>query len=113
MSTPATETPASPTIPATQPAASTATQETPQTDQPVENSVLRYVFIGVLSVALIFLIYYAYNRFVANSLAEPMTKGTEQERDDPVVDFNLREAIKHLNSTQKRILSTLSDVTDI
>ncbi len=83
-------------------------------DEPgAENSILKYVIIGVLIVALVFLIYYAYNRFVANSLSESMTKGVEQERDDPVIDFNLREAIKNLQNMQKRVLSTLSETVDI
>ncbi len=82
-------------------------------DQKAENSILKYVVIGVLVVSLVFLIYYAYNRFVANSLTEPLTKGVEQERDDPVVDFNLREAIKNLQNMQKRVLSTLSETVDI
>ncbi len=83
------------------------------TDDSSGSSILRYVFIGVLTVALIILLYYAYNRFVANTLEEPMTKGVEQERDDPVVDFNLREAIKNLQGIQKRVLSTLSETMNI
>lgn len=74
---------------------------------------LTYVFIGVLTVALVLLLYYAYGRFVSNSIEEPMTKGLEQERDDPVVDFNLREAIKDLQGMQQRVLSTLSETINI
>ncbi len=81
--------------------------------EPENKSVLTYVFIGVLIISLVLLMYYAYNRFVANSLAEPMTKGTEQERDDPVIDFNLREAIKDLQNIQQRVLNSLSDVSNI
>ena len=58
-----------------------------------------YVFIGLLVVALVILMYYAYCRFIDNSTEEPMSKGVEQERDDPIVDFNLREAIRELQST--------------
>jgi hypothetical protein len=42
-----------------------------------------------------------------------MTKGVEQERDDPVVDFNLREAIRDLQGIQQRVLSTLSETMNI
>lgn len=78
-----------------------------------EKSWLTYVFIGVLTVALVLLLYYAYGRFVSNSIEEPMTKGVEQERDDPVVDFNLREAIRDLQGIQQRVLSTLSETMNI
>ena len=78
-----------------------------------EKSWLTYAFIGVLTVALVLLLYYAYGRFVSNSIEEPMTKGVKQERDDPVVDFNLREAIKDLQGMQQRVLSTLSETMSI
>lgn len=78
-----------------------------------EKSWLTYVFIGVLTVALVLLLYYAYGRFVSNSIEEPMTKGVEQERDDPVVDFNLREAIRDLQGIQQRVLGTLSETMNI
>lgn len=76
-------------------------------------TLVRYVFIGVLTVTLIVLLYYAYNRFVLNSIEEPMTKGLEQERDDPVVDFNLREAIRDLQGIQQKVLSSLSEIVNI
>ena len=92
-----------------QPASSIPDQNQPTTEKETESSVFKNIFIGILVLALVFLIYYAYNRFVANSIAEPMTKGLEQERDDPVVDFNLREAIRNLRNMQKNVLSTLSE----
>ncbi len=90
--------------------------ETPTTNvtEATESSpVLRYALIGALTVALILLVYYAYARFIDNSLSEPMAKGVEQERDDPVIDFNLREAIKNLQNIQQNVLKTLSDVSEI
>jgi hypothetical protein len=77
------------------------------------SNVVKYILIGVITISLVLLVYYAYARFIDNSLTEPMSKGVEQERDDPVVDFNLREAIKNLQNIQKNVLSTLSDVSDI
>ena len=74
---------------------------------------LTSLLVGVLTIALVLLLYYAYNRFVTNSIEEPMTKGLEQERDDPITDFNLREAIKELQGIQRRILSTLSEAVNI
>lgn len=78
-----------------------------------ETSLYTYLFVGVLVVALCALLYYGYNRFVTGSIKEPMTKGVKQTRDDPVVDFNLRETLKELQNTQKRVIATLSDVADI
>lgn len=75
-------------------------------------STYNYVFIGVLSVVLILLLYYAYCRFAENSVEEPFVKGQTQERDDPVVDFNLREAIRELQNIQKKVISTISDNSD-
>ena len=75
--------------------------------------VARYVMIGVITIALVLLVYYAYSRFIDNSISEPMAKGVEQERDDPVVDFNLREAIKNLQNIQRNVLKTLSNVSDV
>lgn len=72
-----------------------------------------YVFIGFLSVVLILLLYYAYCRFVENSVEEPFVKGQTQERDDPVIDFNLRESIKELQNLQRNIMSTISENSDI
>jgi ABC-type arginine transport system permease subunit len=73
------------------------------------NNTYTYIFAAVLSVVLILLLYYAYSRFITNTVEEPMTKGTEQERDDPVIDFNLREAIKDLQNMQKNVMATLSE----
>lgn len=74
-----------------------------------ESNIYSYIFIAILSVVLILLLYYAYNRFVTNSVKDPFTKGNQQERDDPVVDFNLREVIEELRHTQGLILKTLSE----
>lgn len=78
-----------------------------------ETSMYNYIFIGVLVVVLVVLLYYAYCRFVDNSTSEPLVKGNQQERDDPVIDFNLRESINELQRIQRNILKTLSDNADI
>lgn len=78
-------------------------------DTKSESNLYSYIFIGVLLVVLILLLYYAYNRFVSNSVKEPFTKGNQQERDDPVVDFNLREVIEELKRMQGQVLKTLSE----
>jgi cytochrome c-type biogenesis protein CcmH/NrfG len=82
------------------------------TDDAQGGSWTKYIFIGVLTVVLILLVYYGYETFIKNSSKETCTKGVEQERDDPVIDFNLREAIRDLQTIQKNVLSTLSQTMD-
>ena len=100
-----------PSQPSSQPSSQPLTNMPNQTpNQDDSRSVMTYIFIGVLTLALVLLIYFSYEKFVANSAGEEkMTKGVEQERDDPVVDFNLREAIRDLQNIQKDVLSTLSE----
>lgn len=70
----------------------------------------RIVMVGILVALVICLLWYGYCKFVSNQkIKEKMTKDAEGERDDPVVDFNLRESIMELEDMQKRILSGLSD----
>jgi cytochrome c-type biogenesis protein CcmH/NrfG len=98
----------------TQPATPTeSVAELQKVEAPEERNWVTHLFIGLLAVALVLLVYYAYCRFVANSVEEPMSKGTEQERDDPVIDFNLREAIRELQNMQQRVLNSLSEITNI
>jgi cytochrome c-type biogenesis protein CcmH/NrfG len=78
-------------------------------DDKTESNIYSYVFTAVLAVVLIFLLYYAYCRFAENSVTEPYVKGQEQERDDPVVDFNLRESIKELQNLQRQVMKTISE----
>jgi hypothetical protein len=85
---------------------------TPNTESS-DSNVVTYVLIGVCIIVVVLLIYYAYKRFIKNSIKDPFTKGQEQERDDPVVDFNLREAVLELQDMQKQILKTLSDNAQI
>ena len=85
------------------------TKDIDSDEQQSESGVYSYIFVGVLSVVLLLLLYYAYNRFVTNAVKEPFTKGNKQERDDPVVDFNLRETIEELRRLQGQVLKTLSE----
>ena len=68
----------------------------------------RYIMIGVITIALVLLVYYAYSRFIDNSSTGSTPKDTE--RDEPITDFNLREAIKNLQNIQRNVLKTLSDI---
>jgi hypothetical protein len=73
-----------------------------------ETSFGTYLLIGLIIVVLCLLGYYAYGKFIENSKCEPFVKELTQERDDTVVDFNLRDSIKQLESMQKNILSRIS-----
>ena len=102
----------------TQPTTQSVTQEIPQSTplpatEPSKKNTGTYIFIGILTIALMLLLYYGYNRFVMNTLKEPMTTDQTPERDDPVIDFNLREEIKDLQRMQKKILSGLSEVSSV
>jgi uncharacterized membrane protein YukC len=89
------------------------------TTTPLENTVdtgkktagitFNWILIAVCIILVVLLIYYGYNRFVSNSVNEPYISGNKQERDDPVVDFNLSEAINELELIQRKIVNNLSD----
>jgi hypothetical protein len=76
-------------------------------------SLTTYVFIGFLIATLLVLSYYAYAKFVENSncSSEAFIEGNRQERDDPVMDFNLRAAIQDLENKQRAVLKKLSSDT--
>lgn len=107
--------PAKPTDVSAESAAKSSDSKTTnlETTDAEATSVYNYVFIAVLCVVLLLLLYYAYCRFAENSVEEPMVAGQKQERDDPIIDFNLREAIKELQTLQRNIMSTISDNSDI
>lgn len=79
---------------------------TPDGDQK-KSSVAIYIFWAAIIAIIIFVLYYGYNHFTADSTKEQFTQ--EQERDDPATDFNLRAAIKKLNDMQKKVLAGLSE----
>lgn len=83
----------------------TQTEQPQQTQQPTN-----WILVGVLAVLLIGLLFYGYQKFNANK--ECMAASQESERDDPVSDFNLREAIRELQNKQARVMKTLSDISD-
>ena len=72
--------------------------------QVTKTEINSYVLIGVLAFVLVCLLYYAYVQFTENSNAQD-----QEKNDDPVDDFNLREAIQELQEMQKKILGTLSE----
>jgi cytochrome c-type biogenesis protein CcmH/NrfG len=78
-----------------------------------ENPTVKYVLYGIATVCLFLLAYYAYNRFQDNKSDENFVEGNRQERDDPIADYNLHEAVQELEEAQKKITSRLSDDTGL
>lgn len=76
-----------------------------------QDPAMRWFLIAVLTTAVILIIWYAYCCF--NNGKESFKKGTEQERDDPIADFNLREVLNDLKVRQKMIMSSLSEMSDL
>jgi len=72
-----------------------------------------WITIGIIIVCVlgcIWLMYFAYGKFIGNS-KERFIKDLQQERDDPVVDYNLRDSIAELENIQRSILKKItSDV---
>ena len=69
----------------------------------------KYIVYGLCAIVTILLLYYAYSRFVENSVDEPFVKGQSPERSDAAADYNLHEAVYKLENMQKRILRSVSD----
>jgi hypothetical protein len=93
--------------PAKDTAITVVTDEKTSTDE--GSNLYYYIFIAIVTVLVVFLLYYAYTRFISKQSDDNFTKGQEQERDDPVTDFNLRESIKELQGMQRNILKTISE----
>lgn len=82
----------------------------PNEPQSSEKQPTNWILVGVLAVVLIILVYYGYQKFNANK--ECMAVSQEGERDDPVADFNLREAIRDLQNKQAKVMKTLSNMSE-
>jgi hypothetical protein len=82
-------------------------------DDSEKTNITTYLIIGISIIAVILLLIFAYKKFIDNSDSEPFVKGLQQERDDPVMDFNLNEAIKELEGLQKKVLQKLSNDTGL
>jgi len=89
------------------------TSKSESQDKKEETNAWTYVFYGLVVLGIVLLAWYAYGRFVENSISEPFVEGQRQERGDPIMDFNLHEAIKDLERMQKKVLQRLSNDTGI
>jgi hypothetical protein len=82
----------------------------PNETQTNEKQPTNWILVGVLAVVLIVLVYYGYQKFNTNK--DYMAASQEAERDDPVADFNLREAIRDLQNKQAKVMKTLSSMSE-
>ena len=83
-------------------------------EPPVEESdsrpILTYVAIGVVIVVVVALIFYAYVSFTSEEKEE---EEKPPEKDTAITGFNLRDAIQGLQTIQSRVISSLSDISNI
>jgi uncharacterized membrane protein YukC len=71
--------------------------------------VVTYVFIGLFITVLLALLYYAYYKFVDNSITKTASKKKYNDRSDkPISDFNLQDTINGLKAKQDNVLRRLS-----
>lgn len=82
-------------------------------DESEKTPIYKYILYGLCVVALLLLCYYAYNRFIANSDDCENQDDQQQEANDELPDYNLREAINNLETMQHKILKNLSGTTGI
>lgn len=74
----------------------------------------QYVTYGILIFCFVILLWYAYGKFVENKKKKQITeRKTRDPGNDPLADYNLKEAIGDLEDMQKKIVSGLSDDTGL
>jgi hypothetical protein len=71
---------------------------------------LTYIAVGVLVITIVVLVFYAYTKFTDNECEDEEEK---PDKEDLIADFNLRDAIQSLQATQNRVLSSISDISNI
>lgn len=78
-----------------------------------KSNLITILIYTIFIVVVIVCLYYAYQQFTENCNSENFSKNPEQERTDPIMDFNLQETIFQLNKQQNNILKGLSNESDI
>ena len=69
-----------------------------------------YIAVGVLVITIVVLIFYAYTKFTDTEVEE---EEETPDKEDLLADFNLRDAIQSLQAVQNRVLSSISDISNI
>lgn len=83
--------------------------KTESDEKQTSSNLIKFLIYGLCVVIIVMMCYYAYNYWVENQdKPDTFVKGLTQERDDPVMDYNLHEAIDDLEKKQRAILQTLS-----
>jgi len=76
-----------------------------------EHDIWSYVVIGVCVLCVCLVVWYAYCKWQENT--DEFVAGNRQERDDPVIDFNLRDVLTELERLQNKVLKNVSQDTGI
>lgn len=69
--------------------------------------IMTYIVIAVIIVIVIAAIWYAYSKFTKNQKTTCKVK-KDPERDEPIIDYNLRDEISELERIQNSVLKNLS-----
>lgn len=83
-------------------------------DKDKKKSLMSYLIIAVVAVALIVIVWYAYSKFMKNQQSFDGKKpGKAVNKDETLADYNLQDAIDQLEKKQRDILKNLSEDTGI
>ena len=86
----------------------TTPDQSPQVSN-TESSTWYYIIVGICTLCVVVLIYYSYRAWVKNA----DSSDGRVDKDDPVMDFNLKENIDQLEKMQNKILDKLSKDTGL
>lgn len=79
-----------------------------------KKSLVSYIIIAVIAVALIVIVWYAYSRFTKNQQSFDGKKPDKAvNKDETLSDYNLQDAIDQIEKKQREILKNLSEDTGI
>lgn len=72
-----------------------------------KGSLTSYIVIAVVVVVIIAAIWYGYSQFTKNQKT-PVKVKKDPERDEAIIDYNLRDEINELEKIQQNVLKNLS-----
>jgi hypothetical protein len=74
-----------------------------------KTNVLLIIFVLVIIAVILYIMYVAVCSFKKETRLEGVANALMPERDDPMMDFNLRDTINQLNSMQFKLLQRISN----
>jgi hypothetical protein len=92
-----------------------AAAATPSDDK--KTSLSTYIVVGVICLAVVLLLWYAYQCFTTNASEEDCMsnkkKNKDKDRDETIANYNLQDAVYQLENIQADVLKNLSDLPNI